>query len=289
MNYKWLTLVAASALLGACAPAQMTAPAAPAMARQTVQIASPLSRAHAHNDYEHDRPLLNALAQGFTSVEADVYLQPDGALLVAHEPQQVRTGRTLQSLYLEPLRQIAAQNGGHIYPGQSLTLYIDVKTDAAPTYAAIDKVLAPYADLLTRYENGRVTPGAVTVVISGNRVPEVMAAQPLRYAGMDGRLSDLGGPAPASLIPIISNNFIWQGTGDFPANERQKLENIVRTAHANGQRLRFWATPETPAMWQLLTEVGVDQINTDDLSGLRSYLLQHDPAAHLKNICSTLQ
>ena len=34
----------------------------------------PLERAHAHNDYEHARPLLDALAHGFCSVEADVHL-----------------------------------------------------------------------------------------------------------------------------------------------------------------------------------------------------------------------
>src|SRR6478672_5812077 len=33
----------------------------------------PLANAHAHNDYEHARPLYDALDQGFTSVEADVY------------------------------------------------------------------------------------------------------------------------------------------------------------------------------------------------------------------------
>ncbi|MFC6618893.1 hypothetical protein [Deinococcus radiophilus] len=200
---------------------------------QTVRIASPLPRAHAHNDYEHDRPLLDALAQGFTSVESDVFLRGN-ELLVAHEASQLQPGRTLQTLYLEPLRQIAAQNGGHIYPGgQSLTLYIDVKDEAEATYQAIDRVLAGYSDLLTRYDNGTVTPGAVTVIISGNRVPATMQAQALRYAGMDGRLSDLGGAAPASLIPIISDNwtktFSWDGTGSFlPPSSKSCAKSSAR-------------------------------------------------------------
>lgn len=269
--------------LAACAPAQMEHSATQTgvgTTQATVTIASPLYRAHAHNDYEHQRPLFDALAQGFTSVESDVFLR-DGQLLVAHEASQLQPGRTLQSLYLEPLRQIAQRNGGHIYKGdQSLTLYIDVKDDGEQTYQAIDRALAPYADMLTRFEHGKVIPGAVTVVISGNRVPATMQAQTLRYAGMDGRLSDLGSGAPASMIPIISDNwsknFTWDGKGSFPAAEAQKLRDIVQQAHANGQRVRFWATPETPALWQALIEAGVDQINTDDLSGLRTYLLEHD-------------
>ena len=44
--------------------------------------AKPLANAHAHNDYEHDRPLLDALDEGFTSIEADVFLV-EGQLLVA--------------------------------------------------------------------------------------------------------------------------------------------------------------------------------------------------------------
>ena len=40
--------------------------------RQPDKTAVPLARAHAHNDYEHPRPLRDALDHGFTSVEADV-------------------------------------------------------------------------------------------------------------------------------------------------------------------------------------------------------------------------
>ena len=60
--------------------------------------------AHAHNDYEHERPLLDALKAGFTSFEADVYLI-DGKLLVAHDQQDTTPDRSLESLYLDPLRR----------------------------------------------------------------------------------------------------------------------------------------------------------------------------------------
>jgi len=63
----------------------------------------PLVNAHAHNDYEHARPLLDALDRGFCSVEADVWLV-DGQLLVAHDRGKAKPGRTLQALYLDPLR-----------------------------------------------------------------------------------------------------------------------------------------------------------------------------------------
>ena len=52
--------------------------------------AAPLPNAHAHNDYEHDRPLLDALDHGFTSIEADVFLV-EGQLLVAHNFADAKT------------------------------------------------------------------------------------------------------------------------------------------------------------------------------------------------------
>ena len=64
----------------------------------------PLRRAHAHNDYYHRRPLLDALDHGFTSVEADIYLV-DGKLLVAHSRLELDAERTLRELYLDPLRE----------------------------------------------------------------------------------------------------------------------------------------------------------------------------------------
>src|SRR4051812_35240043 len=98
----------------------------------------PLTNVHAHNDYEHTRPLFDALDNGFCSVEADIHLV-DGKLLVAHDSKEVRPDRTLQSLYLDPLRKRAKQNGGRIYAKGpvSIILLIDIKTDATPTYAAL--------------------------------------------------------------------------------------------------------------------------------------------------------
>jgi hypothetical protein len=58
-----------------------------------VPLPRPLKHAHAHNDYLHPRPLDDALAHGFTSVEADVFLV-DGDLLVAHTRSEIQSDRT---------------------------------------------------------------------------------------------------------------------------------------------------------------------------------------------------
>ena len=249
-----------------------------------------LERAHAHNDYEHPRPLFDALDHGFKSVEADIWLV-DGELIIAHDPedvpQAVQEGRTLESLYLKPLRETVEQNGGSVYPGDPdyFTLLIDIKSDAVPTYRALHEELEDYEGILTKFGPRGVKADAVTAIVSGNRPRELMQQQRVRYAAYDGRLSDLGVATDQTFVPLISDNwtnhFTWVGDGPMPSNEREKLRSIVATAHANGQRVRFWETPEASpqreAVWQELLAAHVDYINTDHLSALEAFLLENDP------------
>ncbi|MFE5614697.1 phosphatidylinositol-specific phospholipase C/glycerophosphodiester phosphodiesterase family protein [Streptomyces sp. NPDC056524] len=245
----------------------------------------PLPLAHAHNDYLHTRPLHDALDHGFTSVEADVFLV-DGELLVAHEPAGLDPSRTLRSLYLDPLLARVRAHHGSVYAGhrRPVQLLIDIKADGVAAYRELDRQLRPYRRMLSTVTAGRVHLGAVTPVVSGDRAARgPMEAQRVRHAFYDGRLDDLAAqtPAPASFIPLVSSNwtqsFDWRGEGPFPAAERTRLASIVGTAHARGQRVRFWATPDQAgpardALWSELRAAGVDHINTDDLAGLRDFL-----------------
>ena len=240
-----------------------------------------LPSAHAHNDYDHRRPLQDALDRGFNSVEADVWLV-DGELRVAHDLDDAVPGRTLESLYLKPLADRVRENHGQVYQhGHDFQLLIDIKSDGPSTYAAVDEALQKYRGISTVFVNGRVLEGAVTSVISGNRPLDVLKAQKVRYAGYDGRLGDLQSGMPASLMPLVSDNwtnvFTWNGLGPMPEAEKTKLHDIVVTAHHAGYRVRFWETPDTPgaareALWGELSAAGVDYINTDDLHGLEDFL-----------------
>lgn len=247
----------------------------PAVAASAAEPATPLPQAHAHNDYEHDRPLWDALEQGFCGVEADIHLV-DGKLLVAHDADDVRADRTLENLYLAPLRE-RIKDLGSVYPaGPRFFLLIDIKTDGAATYRVLREVLAGYADMLSTVRDGRLEPSTVTVVISGNRPIDMIAAENVRHCGIDGRLSDLGSAEPAHLVPWVSDNwtshFRWRGDRPIGDEESKKLREIVQAAHAKGRMVRFWATPDTPEAWRILADAGVDLINTDDLAGLAAFL-----------------
>ncbi|MFI1755420.1 phosphatidylinositol-specific phospholipase C/glycerophosphodiester phosphodiesterase family protein [Streptomyces sp. NPDC020571] len=275
--------------LGAALAGAVALPAGTALAAEGRHGPRPLWRAHAHNDYEHPRPLLDALDHRFGSVEADIYLV-GGQLLVAHAPEDLDPSRTLESLYLDPLAARVRAGHGRVYRRDrgSLQLLIDIKTEGEATYLELDRRLRRYQHLFTSYAHGRVFPGAVTAVVSGDRAARApMAAQGTRRAFYDGRLTDLGTTAPASFVPLISDNwtlnFTWQGVGTFPVAERRRLRDIVGAAHARGQRVRFWATPDVAgpardAVWAELLAAGVDHLNTDDLAGLKAFLDDHRDA-----------
>lgn len=239
--------------------------------------ATPLVHAHAHNDYEHARPLFDALGHGFCSVEADIWLT-NGQLLVAHDLMTVQTNRTLQALYLDPLRDRVKRNGGTVFPnGPEFTLLIDVKSDAEKTYAALREVLKPYSKMLTEFRADATRTNAVTVILSGNRASATLAAELPRLAGIDGRLPDLENGPSNHLIPWVSDNwrnhFEWRGTGAMPDEDRRKLKDLVTRSHQQGRRLRLWAAPDNTAGWAELRRAGVDLINTDDLPGLQEFFL----------------
>lgn len=241
--------------------------------------ATPLPRAHAHNDYVHTRPLLDALEQGFCSVEADVFLVGE-KLLVGHTRLDLRPERTLEKLYLAPLRERVKANGGRVYrAGPAFYLLIDVKTEAKATYSAVDKQLARYGDMLSVTRDGKHRAGAITVVISGNRDQETITHQKVRYAGIDGRPADLDSETPAHRMPWISTSwgslFRWKGDGPMPAEEREKLKDFVSKAHKHGRMARFWATPDKPELWKELLAAKVDLLNADKLADLRHFLLEN--------------
>ncbi len=240
---------------------------------------TPLTRVHAHNDYEHPRPLFDALDRGFCSVEADIHLVQD-RLLVAHDRHLVKPGRTLQALYLDPLRERVKNNGGSVYPGgPEFTLLVEIKGDWKATYPVLREVLRQYAGMLSVFRNGLRETNAIIVIITGHRSKEMFAGESVRYAALDGDLEDLDSTEPASLIPWISSNwtrtFKWRGAGPMPEAERAKLKNIVARAHQQGRRVRFWGAPDQPVFWSELLADGVDLINTDDLEGVQKFLLKN--------------
>ncbi|QLL32517.1 hypothetical protein HG536_0D00390 [Torulaspora globosa] len=146
---------------------------------------------HSHNDYWRSLPLFEAIANGASSVEADVWIVPDverageKALAVAHSRAYVDpVHRTLDSLYTTPLLRMldqvncgeAGDANGVFFdsPETTLFLFIDFKSpDSGLIYQLLmEKYLKPLIDkgYLTHFDmqQGKLVWRQITVVLTGD-------------------------------------------------------------------------------------------------------------------------
>ncbi len=102
-------------------------------------------------------PFYSALSVGAVSVESDVWLY-NGTLYVGHERSALTTGRTFESLYINPIldtlhrqnpttsrfQSSLTHNGVFDTDGsQTLYLFVDVKTDGPTTWPYVVRALEP--------------------------------------------------------------------------------------------------------------------------------------------------
>ena len=236
--------------------------------------------AYAHNDYENDRPLLDALALGYRGVEVDVHLVR-GRLLVAHDRLAVTEDRTLEALYLRPLAGWVARCGSILGDGVPLLLNVEIKSGEEHAYRALRRALDAHRGMLTRVVGTEVLAGPVQVVLVGwqpsldalEREPERLVAAQWAVTGPDARVPD----APAHLIRLVSLDYGraigWSGTGVRPPAAGPVLEAVRRARDAAPGRLaRVHNAPVRSSVYRLLFDHGVDLVGTKKLEATRALL-----------------
>ena len=236
---------------------------------------------HAHNDYENENPLFDAIENGFTSVEVDVHLVDDNLYFSHDYPQELSSSKTIETLYLDPLKDHIKKNDGYVYPGHPDVFYlmIDFKSAGNPSYKKLKSILGDYLSILSIEGNGIEQNGPVKIFISGNRpIDEVLNDDP-KLVGIDGRPNDLDKNIQSSIMPIISDkysNFLsWDGNGKINEDEKNNLKRLAQKTHDQNKKLRLWGSPDNAKVWKFLLENGVDLINTDRLKELREFMLNN--------------
>lgn len=253
---------------------------------------------HSHNDYWRPIPFYSALSVGAVSIEADVWLY-NGVLHVGHEESALTNERTFQSLYVYPILNVLkkqnpdspfltepTKNG--VYDtdgGQTLYLYVDVKTDGETTFPYVIRELEPLraAGYLTTWNGTGVTYAPVTVIGTGNTPLD-------QIQGVDNRDYFYDAPLPyldttfSNITSSVSLTANWDfadifgevRSQTFNSSQMKTLEKQVETAHDKGILVRYWDQPGWPvgtrnAIWRILWDAGVDLLNVDDLEGAANF------------------
>ncbi|MEU4421138.1 hypothetical protein AB0F81_10955 [Actinoplanes sp. NPDC024001] len=237
-------------------------------------------------------PLPRVLRLGLTGMTVPVVAGPHGELFLG--PGGPEPGRTLRRLVLAPLFTRAQAGGGRLWRDQAAPFRLVIEFAGANrdpeallrAYRMLDRQLRDHAALLSRCHDGVLTPGVVTVTVSGIvDARELLAAQSDRYAFADGTFDDLGSrSAPPSLVPVVSEpwtrRFGWDGCEPIAAEERHQLHALVRAAHEDGRKVRISGLPDgtkraRAAIWAELGAAGVDVIADTDHTGLAKHLRRH--------------
>lgn len=269
-------IAALSASIAGCGPSRACREgqaAAPQRAAPSA-VAGQRIHAHAHNDYEHPRPLLDALAERFYSVEADVYFD-GGRFRVAHGGWDAEKG-TLKDLYLDPL-QVRVNEAGSVHgDGEPFTLWVDLKDNDSRAPEALRALLDQYP-MLSRFTDTSETAGPVRVILTGDAAakaavvdaPDRRAVRDSNDYTPDDPPADLRWRAYAlSWGKVVS----WNGEGDAPAEAMAQLACVCENARADGRVVRLYGGPDRPEAWRAQLEAGVDFINTDKLGELHAFL-----------------
>lgn len=219
---------------------------------------------HSHNDYYNERPFYDAYENFFGSIEVDVWAI-EGELFVAHDKDEITREKTLKSLYIDPILEVFQQNNGKPWKNYSNTfiLLVDLKTSYKPALDLLAVQLKKYPEVF----DPSVNPSAVMIVVSGNTPePELYHRYP-SFIYFDGRIKNAYTVAQLQRVPLFSNSFKdysqWDGTGIMPAKDRRLIEEYVQQVQDLGKKVRFWAIPDTPQVWELFMDLHVDLINTD--------------------------
>ena len=226
-------------------------------------------RIFAHNDYVRPQPFYTAYQLGAGYIEADVFLIGD-KLLVAHHRDETVDGRTLETLYLEPLSTVIKKNHGSVFSdGQRhLTVMIDMKTEGSSTVDRLVAMLKGYPDLLAC--------PTLHFMISGNVPAPTEWKDYPSFILIDGRPAIPYTAEQLQRVAMISTNFRdhvkWDGRGELARDALEKIKALVDQVHAKGKKIRFWATPDTENSWRQQLDLKFDVIVTDDVTGLAAFL-----------------
>jgi hypothetical protein len=183
---------------------------------------------------------------------------------IGHETSALTHCRTFDSLYIQPiLSTLKKQNPSSPFvtspthngvfdtdAGQTLYLWVDVKTDGPSTWPYVVKALEPLrsGNWLTKVNATGMTTGAVTVIGTGNTPRSQVESLTSRDYFFDGPLASLNATGNTNITQLVSPiastsfkaSFGWPRDGQLNATALAKLRAQIASASSRGIGTRYW-------------------------------------------------
>ncbi len=234
--------------------------------------------AHSHNDYTRKKPLHDALANGFFSIEIDVFYN-NGSFSVAHTVLGIRKKKNLENLYLKTLKSIVQKNNGYVFQHDT-TAVLEIMIDTKGAWNEVqlrelEKLLFGYENMFVVYKNDKANNGAIKVLLSGGGYKDLIKNDNPRIFSADAGIADIASELSTDIIARNSSHyksyFKWKGRGAMPEEEKEKLLEICNQAKQYNRKVRFWACPNNKNVWRELLNAGVGWVNIDKLEKFKNF------------------
>jgi alkaline phosphatase len=221
---------------------------------------------HSHNDYETAEPLLNAIRNRAYSLEADVYLVND-TLKVAHDKKDLTKASSLFTLYIQPIVNLFRTHNGRISDDAAYmpVFMIDIKENGDAVLTKLVSMLTTHASVFDR----KMNPGAIQIVISGDRGDRLKWTTWPSFILFDGRIGEQYDKPLLERVAFISDSYF--NYARHTDSTDYLIKQLAEKSHQMEKLLRLWAIPDNPSSWSHLRKLGVDIINTDNVSECRRY------------------
>jgi len=233
------------------------------------QVNFPVQYAHAHNDYQHQRPFYEASSLGFGSIEADIWLNKNQQLVVAHDKKSVVSAPLFRMLYLIPIQKELIKK-----KARPLSLLIDLKEDYTKLLPVLIKELSTVQMLCKRPGNNN----SLTIILTGKVPPPAEYQSYPDFIFFDNNLSYEHNASQWQRVALVSLKFSaysdWKNTGLITNDEKNLVIPLINFVHQHEKKIRFWDAPDDVAGWRQLIDLHVDVIGTDKLRDFQSFSAQ---------------
>ncbi|KAF5723060.1 hypothetical protein FMUND_2197 [Fusarium mundagurra] len=240
---------------------------------------------HSHNDYWNPKPFTGAIAAGCIGIEVDVWKVQD-ELMVGHANGDLSAGKTLTSMYIQPLVNLLEVRNQDRDPGllprgvynrepnQTVVLLVDLKSNPDKAWPLLLENLEPLRQRgwLSHVSDGKFVSRPITVVATGKtKFRLVKEANPSHDVFFDAPLKSLTKGQYDKTNSYYASTSLKKSIGNlFGPGKLELVRDQIAQAHSRGLLVRYWGMPMMSPIVQRqvdkkLLDEGVDVINVDSL------------------------